>query len=145
MKVTDDAIFARLSADNGAGGIVSLVGTKIYRDGSVPPDDPDNPVANYPRIHYGQAAGTPQYTYKAKDHIRTVQLIKGVDSGLSSAVLNAINDRLEALFTLLNAETIAAAGATIIYSRRVRDVEYGEVDGDLRYQHLGGEWEMILA
>ena len=135
MKPTDDAIYRILTGD---AEIHSLVGTQIYREGSVPQ------TATFPRIHYGQFSGVPQYTYPYEAYKRTVQMIKGVDLGFSTAKVNAINDRVSELFNLGPMQTIDADPYVIKYSRRIRDLEMTERDGDKWYQHLGGEFEQLM-
>ena len=137
MKAIDDKVYEILSDDN---DLAAIVGTEIYRERSVPQE------AAFPRVHYGQVAGTPQYTLKERNHTRVVYQVKGVDSGFSSEAVNSINDRIDALLTLAPDGSVIQLGdgTEVFYSRRRVDVEELEMDGDQRYQHLGGQYEMLI-
>jgi hypothetical protein len=144
MKAIDDALFALFSADNEAEvGLASLVGAEIYREGSVPDG------AAFPRIQFGPMPGVDAYTLKVRTHTKTTFAIKAVDGdregnpkGFSTEAVNAIAKRVDYLLT---DKPLALEEGTCIYLRRIGPIEYTEMDGDERYQHVGGNFQVMVT
>lgn len=143
MKAIEDALFALFSGDdgtlvdpNGTTALNSLVGEEIYREGSVPAE------AAFPRIQYGPCPGVDIFTFVSRSYERVTFPVKAVDSGLSAEAAFAIRQRIDFLLTDRPLELEAG---TCIYLRRIGTFEQPEYDGDQHYQHVGADYQALVA
>jgi hypothetical protein len=134
VKAIDNALYSKFTGDVGAGGLNTLV------SGWFRIKAPDGQA--FPYGIYQQVSAIDVYTLPARNHRRLVYLCKAVDQGLSSAAAATIADRLDAQLT---DQALTVSGFTVIYCRRTGDIEYVEVDGDQKYQHVGLLLEMLVV
>ena len=71
-----------------------------------------------------------------------VLLVKAVGDGSGAAAALAAADRIDAL---LHAGTLTVTSATLMSMTRSERVRFVEVDGDVRYQHAGGLYEVVVS
>jgi hypothetical protein len=76
---------------------------------------------------------------------RFLYLVKAVELSTSGANISAASARIQ---TLLHDATFAVTGYGLMVSRRVERVRYtevDEVDRDIRWQHRGGQYEVMVS
>lgn len=68
--------------------------------------------------------------------------IKALGKGGSFVDLMAVADRIDALFSPPRFDRVVTDQAQIISAQRVETVKFAEVDAGVRYNHLGGLYEI---
>jgi hypothetical protein len=102
MKAIDDGLFTKLTADSGAGGVVTLLGGAEKINMSTAPQG-----LAHPHLAYRIISGVPEYTLTQECYRRTVYRFTLTDKGESFDVIKQAADRLE---TLLNDSALAMTG-----------------------------------
>jgi hypothetical protein len=139
VRTVDDALYSKLTADTGAGGVATLSTGGIFRMSA--PETIGGVAVGFPRTIYQEVSGVDVYTLPARSYQRLVYMVKAVAEGHSALVAMQIAERLDAILT---DGTLTLSSGTCFYIRRTGHVEFEEPDGEKRYQHVGGFWDLLV-
>lgn len=128
---------AKLSADTGTGGLITLMTDGVFMD--VAP----NGLSKFVIVSLVIGQDEPQLGGPAYEY--AVYLVKAVSKGSSGLDVKAAAARIQ---TLLDYTALTVTGYTHMLSRRIERVRFTEVDSidkDIRWQHRGGRYEFYVS
>lgn len=97
--------------------------------------------AGFPFVVFQKQSGIPTEAYGDPSAIDTdIWLIKAVDRGTTADPAEAAAARIVAL---MNDASLSISGSTLLYLRRMSDVEYPEVIDGVGYHHVGSLFRLI--
>jgi hypothetical protein len=141
MNAVNTALFARMDGDNGAGGVKTLSTGGIHYGRAPQTKSP-------PYVIFQKQTGTPSYTFTQRAADNMLYLAKGVavDSANEGGrkIAGTIAERIDAVLTDY---ALPVAGKTLLYLRKVSDVEYIENDPETKQAiyHVGGLFRIEVA
>lgn len=130
MHSVDTALYARLTGDTGAGGVMTKA-TGVYRH--VAPAG-----AVLPFVIFAKQTEQDDYSQSGKRVRDLTYLVKAVDDPNANNG-GAIDERIDSILT---DHVLTVSGATNDYLRRVSGVDYVEVVDGIVYRHCGGLYEL---
>lgn len=131
------ALLATLNADNGAGGVLTLLPDGAWF-GLAPAGKTRFVVVSQVSSH-----DVPQFQSRSFESL--VYLVKAVHLSSSATTATTAAARINAL---LDFQVLTVAGYTHVWTERIEHVQYLEVDeqeADLRWQHCGGLYEIFAS
>jgi hypothetical protein len=132
LGALDVALYTQLTA---WGPLTDLLATSlsVYAD-EVPPTAP------LPAVVFQKAAGAPDYMLSGMWARSATFTVKGITEGHSKALAGSISAQLD---QALIDQAFTIVGGTLIYCRRVEDIDYPEqAPGGRRFHHLGGVYRL---
>lgn len=97
--------------------------------------------ANFPYVLFSKQSGVPTEAMGDPSAFENdVWLVKVLDHNTTADPAETAADRVK---TLLNDAALSISGATLMHLRRQSDVEYEEVTGGERYQHVGSLYRLV--
>lgn len=132
MSAVAGALYSKLAADGTLTGL--LGGTFIY-EGVVPATH----NVNNPWVVYFPASERPRWAFHSGRFEESVWAVKAVERNTSSARVDAIADRLDAVLT---DATLSVTGGTAVACWRESAIRYTEVTEDRQYRHSGHDFRI---
>ena len=131
------ALIAMLSADTGAGGVMTLMPDGVWFGLA--------PKGKTRFVLISQASSHDQGQFQQRAFESLVYLVKAVQLSSSMTTVTAAAARIDAL---LDFQSLSATGYTHVWAERLEHVQYLEVDeqeADIRWQHCGGLYEIFAS
>jgi hypothetical protein len=98
--------------------------------------------AGYPLVILNKQSGVPTQAMTDPSALDTdVWLVKAIDHSPSADTAEAVAARIR---TLLNDASLSISGETLLYLRRVSDVDYEELSSGETYKHSGSLWRLVV-
>lgn len=131
-RVLDEALYQQLLD---YGPLTELLATalSVFRE-EAPPG------AACPLVVFSKTTGTPEFTLAARWSNVELYSVRAITEGHSAVLAGSISEQIDAA---LEDAGFTVSGGTLIYCRRVEDVEYPEqAPGGRRFNHVGGVYRL---
>lgn len=100
-------------------------------------------TATFPYVVFSKQAGNPTESFGDPSALETdLWQIKAIARSTSADIAEAAAARIT---VLLNDAALSISGVSLLYLRRVSDVEYAEVTDGVVYQHVGSMYRLVTT
>ena len=136
MKALEVALQAKLVADTGTGGLMTLISGGVHNTALPDP-------AVYPYVVYQRVAGNDAYTFTLRINSAYLYQIRVVGQGLNKG---ALEDALDRIDVLLTRQALSITGkATWIVQREGDIPDSVEFLGDQPYMQVGATYRIEVS
>ena len=133
----DAAVVAKLVADTGSGGLMTLMTDGVFIDVA--------PNGKTKFVIVSLAAHDDEYMFNGCAFEQSLYLVKAVDREESGLTVKAAAIRIQ---TLLHDVALSIQGYTHMLTRRtarLRFTEVDDIDPNIRWQHRGARYEVLVS
>lgn len=131
------AVMELLKADTGSGGVMTLMTDGVYRTVA------RSGATKFVLIQ--QATSRDEYMFEGIAYSEALYVIKAVHLSTSATLARLAADRI---FTVLQDAVLPMSGASAMLLQRIEQVDEVELDDenkDVRWQHIGGIYQVQVS